>query len=48
MDVALETFPKGLPTLKELREYNEPSVPPETAWIWGANDEVILFPTRVT
>lgn len=30
-----------LPTLEELRETNKgKDVPPETAWIWGADDEV--------
>ena len=34
-------FPKGLPTLEELKAYNKSSdVPPETAWIWGEDDEV--------
>ncbi len=41
MEHAKKTFPKGLPTLAELAVYNKgKGVPPETAWIWGADDEV--------
>lgn len=41
MDVAKKNFPDGFPTLKELRKLNEgKDVPPETAWIWGEDDEV--------
>lgn len=41
MEHALETFQNKLPTLAQIREHNEGSdVPPETAWIWGKDDEV--------
>jgi len=41
MEAALAKFPNGLPTLEQIREHNKGSdVPPETAWIWGDNDEV--------
>lgn len=43
MDIALKTFPNGLPTLEELKHYNSPDVPEETAWIWGSDDEVSKF-----
>jgi hypothetical protein len=42
MEIAMQKFPKGLPTLEELKKFNSPDVPPETAWIWGDKDEVIL------
>ena len=43
MEFMKSKFPKGLPTLKELRATNAgKDVPPETAWIWGENDEVGL------
>ncbi|KAJ5152522.1 putative cyclase [Penicillium capsulatum] len=29
-----------LPTLKQLRETNPPAVHPDTAWIWGPEDEI--------
>ncbi|RFU34864.1 hypothetical protein B7463_g1440, partial [Scytalidium lignicola] len=52
MDVVKAKFPKGLPTLQELQTYNEGAdVPPETAWIWGMDDEIgrinLLTPERV-
>ncbi|KAL1296809.1 hypothetical protein AAFC00_004435 [Neodothiora populina] len=52
MDQALAKFPKGLPTLKKLAEYNQGSnVPPETAWFWGIEDEIgrlnLLTPERI-
>jgi hypothetical protein len=40
MDIVEKQFPNGLPTLAELKELNSPGVPPETAWIWGKDDEV--------
>jgi hypothetical protein len=40
MEVAMQKFPKGLPTLEELKNWNTSDVPPETAWIWGKDDEV--------
>jgi hypothetical protein len=43
MDTVLKTFPNGLPTLEELKHYNSSDVPEETAWIWGADDEVSKF-----
>jgi hypothetical protein len=34
-------FPNGLPSLAELAKLNaDKSVPAETAWIWGEQDEV--------
>ena len=42
MDHARKTFPDGLPSLEQLRSFNGPDVPPETAWIWGKDDEVLL------
>jgi len=41
MDVAKKKFPNGLPTLEELKKSNASDVPPETAWIYGEQDEVI-------
>lgn len=41
MEFMKAQFPKGLPSLKELLMLNaEKDVPPETAWIWGKDDEV--------
>ncbi|KAJ9143786.1 hypothetical protein NKR23_g6400 [Pleurostoma richardsiae] len=41
MEHALGLFPAGLPTLEELKVHNKDSdVPPETAWIWGKDDEI--------
>lgn len=41
MEHAQKAFPRGLPTLAELKDFNAgQDVPPETAWIWGDNDEV--------
>ena len=41
MDIVRAEFPDGLPTLEELKTYNRgKGVPPETAWIWGKDDEV--------
>jgi len=41
MENAKALFPQGLPTLSELKKANEgKNVPPETSWIWGADDEV--------
>ncbi|KAL1963342.1 hypothetical protein VTN77DRAFT_8463 [Rasamsonia byssochlamydoides] len=41
MDHAKKLFPNGLPKLDELKAFNEgKDVPPETAWIWGENDEL--------
>ncbi len=43
MEIVNEAFIGGLPTLEELKVYNKGSdVPPETAWIWGKNDEVLI------
>ncbi|KAH8666754.1 hypothetical protein BX600DRAFT_397622 [Xylariales sp. PMI_506] len=51
MDPVLEAFPGGLPTLGELKAFNSPDVPPETAWIWGKDDEIgrinLLTPARI-
>ena len=43
MEVAMKKFPKGLPTLEELKKWNTSDVPPETAWIWGKDDEVNIY-----
>jgi len=44
MDFVTAKFPQGLPTLQDLIASNKGStVPPETAWIWGADDEVCLL-----
>jgi hypothetical protein len=43
MEVAMQKFPKGLPTLEELKKWNTSDVPPETAWIWGKDDEVNIY-----
>ncbi|CAK7234102.1 hypothetical protein SCUCBS95973_008821 [Sporothrix curviconia] len=41
MEHVKKSFPKGLPTLAELAEYNKgKDVPPETAWIWGEEDDI--------
>lgn len=41
MENVKKTFPKGLLILAELAEFNKgEDVPPETAWIWGEEDEV--------
>lgn len=41
MEHATKLFPGGLPTLEELKHFNAgKGVPPETAWIWGKDDEV--------
>ena len=41
MEFVKSKFPNGLPTLKELKTVNaNRDVPPETAWIWGEDDEV--------
>ncbi|RLL98504.1 hypothetical protein CFD26_106026 [Aspergillus turcosus] len=41
MEHAQKTFPRGLPTLAELKNFNAgKDVPPETAWIWGDDDEL--------
>jgi hypothetical protein len=41
MEYARKKFPNGLPSLSEIKKLNEgKNVPPETAWIWGADDEV--------
>jgi hypothetical protein len=41
MDIVKAKFPNGLPTLAELKANNSgKGVPPETAWIWGEDDEV--------
>jgi len=41
METVKKLFPKGLPTLAELKEFNKgKDVPPETAWIWGKDDEL--------
>jgi hypothetical protein len=41
MEHAQKTFPSGFPTLAELKNFNAgKDVPPETAWIWGDDDEV--------
>jgi hypothetical protein len=40
MDVAMQKFPKGLPTLEEVKKSNGADPYPETAWIWGKEDEV--------
>ncbi|KKA24601.1 hypothetical protein T310_1348 [Rasamsonia emersonii CBS 393.64] len=41
MEHAKKLFPNGLPTLEELKAFNAgKDVPPETAWIWGENDEL--------
>jgi hypothetical protein len=46
MDIVKATFPNGLPTLDELKAFNNgKGVPPETAWIWGEDDEVLLYHT---
>jgi hypothetical protein len=43
MEHAKKLFPRGLPTLEELKTFNAgKDVPPETAWIWGKDDEVRL------
>lgn len=42
MDFARNKYPKGLPCLQDLINSNDSSVPPETAWIWGTDDEVPL------
>ncbi|KAN0099539.1 hypothetical protein V8E51_013314 [Hyaloscypha variabilis] len=51
MEVAMKKFPKGLPTLEELKKWNTSDVPPETAWIWGKDDEIgrinLLTPERI-
>jgi hypothetical protein len=40
MEIALKKFPNGLPTLEELKKSNGSDPYPETAWIWGEDDEV--------
>lgn len=41
MDHAKKMFGGHLPTLQQLKTFNQGSgVPPETAWIWGRDDEV--------
>lgn len=41
MDTVTALFPGGLPTLAGLKELNKgKDIPPETAWIWGPDDEV--------
>jgi hypothetical protein len=41
MEHALKLFPDGLPTLEQIKDFNKNSdVPPETAWIWGKDDEI--------
>ncbi|CAK7204040.1 hypothetical protein SEUCBS139899_006791 [Sporothrix eucalyptigena] len=41
MEHVKKNFPKGLPTLAELAEHNKgKDVPPETAWIWGEDDDI--------
>ncbi|KAH8762363.1 hypothetical protein BGZ57DRAFT_943859 [Hyaloscypha finlandica] len=51
MDVAMRKFPKGLPTLEEIKKSNGADPYPETAWIWGKEDEIgrinLLTPTRI-
>lgn len=43
MEHALKTFQNNLPTLVQIKEHNKGrDVPPETAWIWGKDDEVCL------
>jgi hypothetical protein len=40
MEIASKSFPKGLPTLEEVKALNAGlDVPPETAWFWGKDDE---------
>jgi hypothetical protein len=47
MEFMKAQFPNGLPTLKELKAANTgKEVPPETAWIWGKDDEVSAW-TRI-
>lgn len=41
MEHALKLFQNQLPTLSQLKAHNEGTGnPPETAWIWGKDDEV--------
>lgn len=41
MDQVKKDFPNGLPKLADLAVLNaRKDVPPETAWIWGKDDEV--------
>lgn len=41
MEHVLGTFQNKLPTLTEIKNHNKGrDVPPETAWIWGKDDEV--------
>lgn len=41
MDHVTKLFPNGLPTLADIKKFNAgKDVPPETAWIWGKDDEV--------
>lgn len=41
MDAVKKSFPNGLPTLAELAVLNKgKDVPPETAWIFGKEDDV--------
>ncbi|OAA59734.1 hypothetical protein SPI_05932 [Niveomyces insectorum RCEF 264] len=41
MEHVKKNFPKGLPKLADLAAFNAGKpVPPETAWIWGADDEI--------
>lgn len=44
-----DKFPNGLPTLEDLAKLNAgKNVPPETAWIWGEDDEVgYVCPTKL-
>lgn len=45
MENVQKNFPKGLPTLAELAVLNKgKDVPPETAWIWGSEDDVRFNP----
>ena len=39
MPVPTLDLPQGLPTLAELKHMNGPHLHPETAWIWGEDDE---------
>jgi hypothetical protein len=43
MDIAIQKFPKGLPTLEEVKKSNGSDPYPETAWIWGKDDEVYII-----